>query len=267
MGEDKRKYNGRKSGTTKNKVSGEIVKKERKVGSIAKAKNTYQSETMEEFLKVRQGETLEQWKKRTERRRLVGQVKDSKISIAKNGKMEIKKDVLTGMDKEIQIKILARFRERPFDYLKNYAYIMRWASTRYNVFKDDIEILFVLYDEGPFTRSEFDRICIRLGTVRGVFSRFIKKGYISQYSLVTKDNEVKQFDYYQLTSEVLRMLKATYEAISKVNKMTLTIRSSAEYKRNAPPKALEEYLTQLNNEVDQVNNGLLKPHFKEENEQ
>ena len=49
MSEDKRKHNGRIAGTTKNKVQGEIVKKELKVGSVAKRKNTYQSETMEEF--------------------------------------------------------------------------------------------------------------------------------------------------------------------------------------------------------------------------
>lgn len=264
MSEDKRKYNGRKSGTTKNKVQGEIVKKEFKVGSVKKRKNTYQSETMEEFLKVRPGETLKEWEKRTEKRRLVGQVKDNKISVAKNGKLEVRKEVLTGMDKELQIKVLNRFREKPYDYLKNYAYIMRWASTRYGVFKDDIEIGFIFYDQGAFTRNEFERACIRLGTVRGVFSRFLKKGYLSQYSLVSKEGLVTQFEYYQLTVEFLRMLKATYEAISKVNKMTLTIRSSAEYKKNPPPKELEEYLIQLNNEVDQVNNGQLKTHFKEE---
>ena len=49
MSEDKRKNNGRRAGTTKNKVQGEIVKKEFKVGSVKKRKNTYQSETMEEF--------------------------------------------------------------------------------------------------------------------------------------------------------------------------------------------------------------------------
>jgi len=71
-------------------------------------------------------------------------------------------------------------------------------------------------------------------------------------------------EYYQLTAEFSRLLLAVYGGLSKVNKLTLTIRSSAQYKRNVVHKELNDFLEQLNREVDETIKGELTPHFKKE---
>ena len=264
MQEDKRKYNGRKAGTTKNKIQGAFAEKKDAFGSAKEKKNKFQTESMEEFLKIRPGETFEQWEKRTSKKRIHGVTKNNNLSIAKNGKVVIDRERLTGMAKENQVRIRHKFIERPYDFLENYAFIMRWASIRYGISKDDIEIAFFFYGKGMFTKEEFTRVCVQLGTVKGVWTRFINKPYITAAVLVTKDDVVKEMEYYQFTAEFSRLLLAVYGGLSKVNKLTLTIRSSAQYKRNVVHKELNDFLEQLNREVDQTIKGEVTPYLKKE---
>jgi len=266
MAEDGRKNNGRRAGTTKNKIQGKIAEKKDNFGSAKEKRNRFQTESMEEFLKIREGETFEQWNKRTSEKRLHGVNKKNNLSIAKNGKVVVDRERLTGMAKEKQVRIRHKFIERPYDFLENYAFIMRWASIRYNISKDDIEIAFFFYGKGMFTRDEFTRVCVQLGTVRGVWARFVSKPYITPAVLVTKDNVVKEMEYYQLTAEFSRLLLAVYGGLSKVNKLTLTIRSSAQYKRNVVHKELNDFLEQLNREVDETIKGELTPYFEKKTE-
>lgn len=260
---DGRKNNGRKKGTTVNKIKGKIAPKKDNFGSALVKTNKYQSQTIEEFLKVRDGETFEQWSRRTESRRIHGISKNNNISIAKRGIVEIKPDKLKGMDRTLQLKVLNRFIERPYDYLENYAFILRWASVRYGISKDDIEIAFYFYNKGMFTDSEFNRVCLMLGTVRGVWARFIRNQYVVQSFIITKDDIVKEFEYYQFTNEFLRLLRAVYGALSKINKLTLTARTSSNYKRNVVSPELNEFLEQLNREIIEVDTNKLTPHFKQ----
>lgn len=260
--EDKRKYNGRKAGTTKNKIQGAFAEKKDNFGSAKQKKNRFQTESMEEFMKIRPGETFEQWEKRTSKKRIHGVTKSNNLSIAKNGKVVIDRERLKGMAKEKQVRIRHKFIERPYDFLENYAFIMRWASIRYGILKDDIEIAFFFYGKGMFTKEEFTRVCVQLGTVKGVWSRFVNKPYITPAILVTKDNVVKEMEYYQLTTEFSRLLLAVYDGLSKVNKLTLTPRTSANYKRNVVHKELNDFLEQLNREVDQTIKGELVPYFE-----
>jgi len=264
--EDRRKFNGRKAGTTKNKIQGSFAEKKDNFGSAKEKRNKFQTQSMEEFLKIREGETFEQWNKRTSEKRLHGVNKKNNLSIAKNGKVVVDRERLKGMAKEQQVRIRHKFIERPYDFLENYAFILRWASIRYNILKDDIEIAFFFYGKGMFTKDEFTRVCVQLGTVRGVWSRFINKPYITPAVLVTKDNVVKEMEYYQLTAEMSRLLLAVYGGLSKVNKLTLTIRSSAQYKRNVVHKELNDFLEQLNREVDETIKGELIPYFEKKTE-
>lgn len=270
MAEDKqdgRKNNGRFAGTTKNKIQGKLAEKKDNFGSAKQKKNRFQTESMEEFLKIREGETFEQWNKRTSPKRIHGVNKNNNLKIAKLGKVVIDRERLTGMAKEKQVRIRHKFIERPYDFLENYAFIMRWASIRYGISKDDIEIAFFFYGKGMFTKDEFTRVCVQLGTVKGVWARFVSKPYITSAVLVTKDNVVKEMEYYQLTAEFSRLLLAVYGGLSKVNKLTLTIRSSAQYKRNVVHKELNDFLEQLNREVDETIKGELTPHFEKKTEE
>jgi hypothetical protein len=258
---DGRSNNGKRLGS-KNKLQGEIAPKKDRFGSVLAKTSNYQSQTLELFLKRRQGESFEQWNKRTESRRIHGVNKKTHLKIAQKGKVVVKPQVLKGMKRELQLTVVNRFIERPYDYLENYAFVMRWASVRYGISKDDIEIAFFFYNKGMFTKDEFNRVCVQLGTVRGVWSRFVKKPYITKSILVMEDKMVREFEYYQLTSEFLRLLNAIYGALSKVNKLTLTARTSADYKRVVVSPELNEFLTQLNREVDEVNLGIEKPISK-----
>ena len=97
MKEDKRKFNGRKPGS-KNKVKGKIVGEVKKFASEKVNLDKYQSQNLENFLQRREGETFEEWNKRTSKKRIHGIAKDNKIKIAKSGKIHIEPLKLKGMD-------------------------------------------------------------------------------------------------------------------------------------------------------------------------
>lgn len=112
MAEDGRKNNGRRAGTTKNKIQGKIAEKKDNFGSAKEKRNRFQTESMEEFLKIRPGETFDQWNKRTSEKRLHGVNKKNNLKIAKNGKVVIDRERLTGMAKEKQVRIRHKFIEQ-----------------------------------------------------------------------------------------------------------------------------------------------------------
>ena len=252
---DGRANNGRKKGTTKNKVQGEIAKPKRKTNSIKIKDSDYQDVNRKEFLRVKVGESVEDWNGRTAKKRVFGIRKDNKILVANNGKLRTYRHDRKGKAKEKMLEIIVRFTERPYDYLKCYAFIMRWASVRYDIFKDDLELGYYFYDGKPFTKEEFNYVCIQLGTVRGVFSRFYKSGYIMPYAIISSSGVIKDTEYYCLTVEFVNLIKRTYDVISKVAPMKLI-------SWNGEPKLDEELivmLQKLNTEIEETINGIKKP--------
>jgi len=119
---------------------------------------------------------------------------------------------MKGKDKLVCNAVRTRFAEKPYDFMKVYALILRWASVKHNVSKDDLEIGYYFYNGYHFSFKEFNDICIQLGTVRGVFSRFKKKGYIVSIA-VEVDGQMRESGYFVLSiefSNIIRSIKYSF---------------------------------------------------------
>lgn len=219
---DGRANNGRKAGTTKNKVQGEIVKAPKKAGSEKKDLSDYTAITNDEVLKVKDGESLEQWEKRTKRRRPLN-LKNQKtqrhkqIEFLENGKIIFQRIKLKGMKRDLKTSIFSKYIEQPFDYMKYYGLVMRWASIKYGITKDAFEIGFYFFDREPFSAEEFNIHCTQLGTVRGMFSKFYKNGYIYPIEIIVGNNgETKSTNTFCLTKEFMIRIRGVYKVLSKI---------------------------------------------------
>lgn len=254
---DKRVNNGKKTGT-KNKVQGQIVNAKKKTGTIDKVviQKNYQEITNSEFLKVKSDEKFKTWKNRTINKRILNKnVQDNQIKIAPNGKLKVYSRTLFGAKKELKLNVTTYFAERPFDYMRTYAFTMRWASVKFGVIKDDIELGYYFYNGKPFTKAEFTEACIQLSTVRGVFSRFLKNGYISNISIMSSNGKQVPTEYYFLTGEFNFVIKSVYMSLSKLAPYSL-IRKDC---KTEMPEELKDKLIEMNTEITEIILGKKKP--------
>jgi len=245
--------NGRKLGS-KNKYQGVINKQPRLNNSAKKDERDKSNLTTKEFLRVKKNESKPEWEERTQKRRVFGVTEKYDIRICKNGQLKAQKLTLTGKKREVMLKINYLFSQKPYDFLKSYAFVMRWAVVRYGIIKDDIELGYYFYEGTPFTKLEFERKCIQLGSVRGVFRRFYSKGYIMPFSIISHSGMVKNTEYFSLTTEFSFLINKIYGILSKVAPFTFD--TSNAYGKQSPE--LMELLLDMNTQVEETLTGLKK---------
>lgn len=233
---------------TKNKKIGLKNRKVRRPNSAKKDLNDYQDKTRKDFLRRQVGESQEEWQVRTKRKRVIEVKSKNRISLSTNGKMKAWRRDLKGREKETKLNITVRFLEKPFEYLNCYAFVMRWASIRFDILKDDLELGFYFFGGEPFTKIEFLQYCRMLGTVRGVFHRFWREGYIIPYSIMSSKGAVKDTEYFSLSIEFIMKIKQVYAVISKVAPMQL----GTKHHRAVQNIELVEFLLKLNNEIEET---------------
>jgi hypothetical protein len=245
---DLRKKNGRRKGS-KNTTQGKLKEK---IDSPNSSKEDFRNESnlsTVEFLKVRANESQEEWEKRTRKKRIFGVSKTNKIKTARNGALVIQKRRPSGRVLNLKVRVLTQFKERPHNFLKNYAFVMRWASVRFKILKDDIELGYNLYETTPFTKDEFNYICIQLGSVRGVFNRFLNKGYITNISIISSEGNVKETEYFALSTQFNHVIKRVYGLISKTVPVALGETNHSNGKINAE---LKMEMERMNDEIREI---------------
>jgi hypothetical protein len=250
---DGRANNGRKVGS-KNKFKGVINRQPRLHNSAKKDERDKSSLTTKEFLKVKKNESRPIWEERTQKRRVFGVTENRDIRITKSGKLKAYKKKLTGKKKEVMMSIIYQFNQKPYDFLKSYAFVMRWCVVRYGVIKDDMELGYYFYEGMPFTKQEFEKVCVQLGAVRGVFRRFYSKGYIMPFAIINHSGIVKNTEYFTLTAEFANLIKKIYGILSKASLFTFGTTNG--YGKHSPE--LMEQLLQMNTEIQEILTGLRK---------
>ena len=254
MEEEKPKRQGRPVGS-KNKVAGKMLKTHRdKKGRDNRRHNQYDGQTRKEFMKVREGESIEQWEARTAKRKLYGKSKDSRIKNTKDGKLVILSRKLPGMQKEVQLRIYRNVHERMFDFLRVYSLVLKWAEIRHDVLKDDIELGFYFYNGLPFQKEEFNQLCLMTGYVKGVFTRFYKKGYIQKMSIMADNGVTKDTQYYILSLEFTMLITKVYSVLTKTSKMQI----ENAHGKPQPTKELMEWVIKANEDIEETINGIKK---------
>lgn len=154
------------------------TEEKKRVKKTGMTKRTKQN--LAEFMKVREGEDIEQWYKRTSYRRLkmAEQEENSKIVQRKQEKIR-KKDIRRYVKfKKENIIILKDERQEDFMYL--HGLMRNWASLKFGISRDDLEVFLYFYKlNRPFSKAEFEVVTKAIkGNRFFKLSIFLKKNYI-----------------------------------------------------------------------------------------
>ena len=184
-----------------------------------------QLKTFNERIKVREGETIEQWKKRTRSLRVIEE--DEIPELPKNHELRIKYRKRAKSNVECRNKVLTIMPAiRDFDFMKYYGIVINFYTIKYGIRKDDLEVGFYFYDGVPFTRERFENTCIlNSGSMTGKFVRFKKNKYIEEviktekrYNLTDKKTNT---GLYKLNKSFSNKLTYIYKVLGKMNGIRL----------------------------------------------
>jgi hypothetical protein len=145
--------------------------------------NPEQKEDYENFMKVREGETHEQWIERTKFKRMT-RVKDlqtrkvKKKTIHSLASARRRNDYQRSLEKSIKIQIA----KKDFGFLRNLVNVLYWASAKYDVENHYLQIGLLFYNDGyPFSKDQFkQRLCMMTGNTDKAFHQFKIRGYIKE---------------------------------------------------------------------------------------
>lgn len=229
-------------------------------GKIKPGMSEYQKKTMNEFMKVREGETLEQWKRRTQERRLksVDEIHEqsllSKIRIVQRSR---ERNNLENRYKFIRVQPV----EREFDFMRYYGIVINYYSIKYGIRKEDLEVGFYFYSNLPFTRERFNNSMVLItGTSSGKLNRFIKEGLIEELMHVQKkyDGSTKRSktSLFVLNKYFIVKLSNIYRTLGKMN----TIQINQPIFDPLTPE-IKQMIKDMNDEVNDILTGR-KPQSK-----
>jgi len=182
----------------------------------------YQRRTHLNFMKVRAGETHEQWLHRTRFRRMLS---PEELQTAKHNKKDIVPRVVNTEKSRRRKKyqrfldenIIIRVEKKDYGFLRNLPLIMSWASAKYDISNHDLQIGMLFYNNAfPFTQEQFDkRLCILPKPQRN-FARFKRLGYVKEIKNRRKYFE-KEIEYgtglYLLNPTINKAIEDVYEKI------------------------------------------------------
>jgi hypothetical protein len=186
----------------------------------------YQKRTMVEFMKVREGETIQQWEKRTSRRRVkeVDEVKElSLMHPLRVLQRSRERNVLASKNKFIVVQPVVR----EFDFMRYYGIVINYYAIKYAIRKEDFEVGFYFYSNIPFTRERFENVMVLMtGNKAGKINRFIKDGMLEEIIKMKKtlnapDKETRTY-LYRLTKNFVFVLTNIYRMLGKMNTLRLT---------------------------------------------
>jgi len=229
-------------------------------GKIKPGMSDYQKRTMVEFMKVREGETVAQWEKRTSRRRVkeVDEVKElalmHPLRVLQRSR---ERNVIASKNKFIVVQPV----EREFDFMRYYGIVINYYSIKYGIRKEDLEVGFYFYSNIPFTKDRFENTMVLMtGRKSGKLNRFLKDGLLEEIIKVKKtlngpDKETRTY-LYRLTRTFVDKLTWVYRTLGKMN----TIRMSQPV---FTPLSAEEkqIIMDMNDEIQDIQTGR-KPQEK-----
>jgi predicted transcriptional regulator len=194
-------------------------------GKIKPGCSDYQKKTMESFMKVREGETKEQWQKRTRHRRVmeIDEIEEMRqyhpLRILKR-----QRDRISVKNKNKYIVVQPMVRE--FDFMRFYGIVINFYATKYGIRKHDLELGFYFYDNIPFTRNRIENACVlTTGTSANKVSNLIKEGLIEEVVHTVKtygaEDKYERTGLFRLTKVFVDRLTYIYRTLGKMNGIRL----------------------------------------------
>jgi hypothetical protein len=212
----------------KNKVKRGPTKKKKRYGPFSKCMKVkpgmseFQKKTMIKFMQVRDGETPEEWKKRTARRRVkeIDEIKELAIMHPLRIKQR-KRDRSAIVSKNKYI--IVQPTEREFDFMRYYGIVCNFYAIKHGIRKEDLEIGFYFYSNIPFTKDRFDNAAILMtGNNLGKMYRFVKEGLCEEVLRKIVNPHTRKLKYektqlFRLTNEFVKILNNMYRTLGKMN--------------------------------------------------
>lgn len=192
-----------------------------KFGKIKPGMSEFQKKSMAQFMKVRDGETEEQWKKRTARRRVkeIDEVKELYLMHPLRVKLRSReRNAIAVKNKYIIVQPI----EREFDFMRYYGIVSNYYSIKHGIRKEDLEVGFYFYTNIPFTRDRFENTMMLVaGTKANRLNRWIKDGLLEELAWNKKQyngpTKTEKTHLYRLTRNFIDKLTSMYRTLGKMN--------------------------------------------------
>jgi len=223
-------------------------------GKVKPGCSEYQKKTMESFMKVREGETKEQWQKRTRRRRVkeIDEIEEMRqyhpLRI-----LQRQRDRIAVKNKNKYIVVQPTVRE--FDFMRFYGIVINFYATKYGIRKYEFELGFYFYDNIPFTRDRFENACILMtGTSVSRVSRAVNDGLIEEIIHTVKtygaEDKYERTGLFRLTKVFVDRLTYIYRTLGKMNGIRL-----AQPTLTSLNPEIKKLIQEMNEEVMEIQMG------------
>jgi len=218
----------------------------------------YQLRTMTEFMKVKEGETLQQWQKRTDRRRVkeIDEIKEMALMSPLRVRLRSReRNVIASKNKFIIVQPV----DREFDFMRYYGIVINFYAIKYGIRKEDLEVGFYFYSNIPFTRDRFNNAMVLItGSNGGKLNRFLKNGYMEEIIKTKKrlnapDKYVKT-SLYKLTKLFVEKLTYIYRTLGKMNAIKMEQHDNSSILSPLPPEA-KQMIQDMNDEIMDIQTG------------
>jgi hypothetical protein len=212
----------------------------------------YQKKTMIKFMQVQEGETQEQWKKRTARRRIkeIDEIKELALMHPLRIKQRNRdRNAIASKNKYI----IVQPTEREFDFMRYYGIVCNFYAIKYGIRKEDLEVGFYFYSNIPFTKDRFDNASVLMtGSNNGKLARFVKEGLCEEvlHKIVnpkTRKLKYEKTQLFRLTKEFVKALNQIYRTLGKMN----GIRIAQPTLTGLPPEVIQ-IITDMNDEIQDI---------------
>lgn len=140
-------------------------------------------------------------------------------------------------------------REPVFDYLKYFRVVRYWAKRTHGVGLADIEMLFFLYSEGLFKRSDFNDYEEIFSWDVTRFEKLLRDGWISKWR---KQNGA-QVALYEVSYKGKRLMVSFYKKLTGEEKISESPNRNPIFKKNSPytDKVYKRVIKRMNKSTEQ----------------
>ncbi|MES2864072.1 MAG: hypothetical protein V4666_08140 [Bacteroidota bacterium] len=194
-------------------------------GPLKYGLSDYQKRTMNEFMKVREGETIEQWKRRTRQRRVQELDEIKELSLAHPLRIIVRNRERHSIKTKNKFKTIQTV-EREFDFMRYYGIVINYYSIKYGIRVEDMQLGFYFYSNIPFSKDRFDNAAVlHLGNSAKKLNHFINNGYIEELIHTKKRYKMPDIEekmhMYQLTKPFVHKLTCIYRTLAKMNSIKM----------------------------------------------
>lgn len=246
------------NGLQRQKVYVPKEKKKKPNGRAETGLSKRQMKNNDDFMKVRPGETHEQWSHRTRFRRIITEEEVKKniktkrlITLIERPKKQAREAIERYYDKVG--RMVPSNEERRDMPLKYYLAIMTYFSSRFRMVKSDIEFCFYLYDLPFFTKEEFENKAMLVqSNFKGMWRRFKSMGYV-----VSLGHKEQQF--YRLSVQLQQRIAAIYRMFEDKSIENVAEKTFKRSLKQDEAAMLDSWLREMRQSVKDIEEGKKLP--------